>query len=284
MDPLKRLVDNLDGVDAAFHDLYTVQKDGKFKLTAIEMPDDYDIVKTVRTENAATRVTNQTLKAQLAAFGDLKPDEVRTALTDLEATKLELEALGTKDKGKIDAAVEARLKVATAPLQEQIRTLSTERDTLKVANENFAKEGTTRTIHEAMREACVALKCAPTTYTGEDPDALVWAERNAQIVDGKVIDKKSGLPLQQALRSMFDDGLKTHWLGESVGGDSKGNTSKGGPTGVNPWSAKGWNIGKQGEIQAKDPKRAEALARQAGVGVDDPFHPDNGLPEVNVFA
>jgi hypothetical protein len=284
MDPLKRYVDSLDGVDAAFHDMYTVQKDGKFKLTAIEMADDFDIVKTVRAENAAHRTANVALKQQLSAFGDLKPDEVRVALTELEATKTELEAVGTKDKVKIDAAVEARLKVATAPLQEQIKTLSSERDTLKTANEGFAREGTTRTIHEAMREACVALKCAPTTYTGEDPDALVWAERNAQIVDGKVIDKKSGLPLQQALRGMFDDGLKTHWLGESVGGDAKGNNGKGGPSGANPWAAKTWNIGKQGEIQSKDPKRAEALAKAAGVGVDDPYHPDNGIPEVNVFS
>jgi hypothetical protein len=134
MDPLKRIVDSLDGIDAPFHDLYTAQKDGKFKLTGIEMSEDYDIVKTVRAENAAHRTANVALKTQLSSFGDLKPDEVRIALTELEAVKTELEAVGTKDKGKIDAAVEARLKVATAPLQEQIKTLSSERDILKTAS------------------------------------------------------------------------------------------------------------------------------------------------------
>ena len=279
---LKRVIDKLEDVDAAFHDLYE-EKDGKFHFAAVPLTENEQALTQARQDAAKFRTENVSLKASLQAFKDLDPNTVKQALVENESLKAELEALGSKDKQKFEEAVAARVKTERAPLERELQTLKSTNDTLVKENGEHKANGEKRAKHDAMREACVALKVAEPAYAGKWPDALKWAEENAVIgADGKVTDKETGLPLKDALKHMLEEGLQAHWWGTSSGGGGRG-TQKDAPGVVNPWAKNSWNATQQGIIAAKDPSRAEALAKAAGVPVDAPFHPELGMPKHNLF-
>jgi hypothetical protein len=280
---LKRVVDSLDGIDEKYHELYEKGSDGKFALNGIENADDYKIVKTVRDEAAGHRVKVRELTNQLEAFAGLKPDEVRASLAELDSVKAELEASGSSSKEKINAAVEARLKTHSAPLEAKIVELSKVNETLAKENGEHKRAGEIRKIDDEMRSACIENKVSESAYTGKYADALRWAREFAVIgADGKITDKETGLPLSGALRQMLDNGEQTHWWGTSKGGGAHG-SGDGNAGGVNPYAAESWNISAQGKIEAADMKRAEALAKSAGATLGLPYHPKNGMPRMDRF-
>lgn len=277
MDPLKRIVDSLDGIEDAYKLLYTPKGD-KFHLTLIENHEDYSQVKTLREENAGWRVKHRDATSLLANFKDLDPTAVKAALTENEALKAEVLLLGSKDKKVFDDAVALRLKTLEAPLTHKITELTTQNTKLLEENQGFTRSIKTRSIQDEMLSACVALNVEKSAYTGKWPDALRWAEANAEIgEDGKITTKDSGLDLKTALKTMQENGEQLHWFGTSSGGGAKGG-SDGGGAGVNPWGKNTWNVSAQGKIQNVDPARAKALASVAGVDVNAPYHPANGAP------
>ena len=285
MKKLLRKVPSLDAVEEKYRDLYE-QKDDSFVLVGVErIVEDEDIIKNLRTENAQTRVKNRELTETVAKFSGLDPDQTRAALLELESAKAELQVNGNKSREVIDRAVEARLKQATGPLEEKIKTLTTEKETLLAENTKHKKTNETRSIHDEARAAALKMKCSESSYTsgsdGDLPDILAWAERSAVIgADGKITHKTTGLTLEQSLRQIQDQGTRTHWWGTSSGGGAQGagNTVT---SGVNPWMpGAGWNISAQGKIEAEDPKRAEALATAAGTKLGAPYHPKDGMPKL----
>lgn len=289
---LKRKVKTLEGIDAKYHDLYEKKANDKgeeeFHLTMVEgVVEQDDIIKSLRTENASARVKNRELTDSLTSFADLKPEEVKAALLELNAVKEELAASGSKGAEAIKKAVDARLAQVTGPLEAKIKELTTLSTTLKTENEGHVKTNQTRTIHSAMVAACTKLGCAPSSFTpgedGDEPDALSWASRNAVMgADGKVTTKKDGLPLEQALRIIQDGGTRGHWWGTSAGGGASG--GGGGPQSQsNPWSAESWNITEQGKVQNRDSKLAESMAKLGGVPLGAPFHPKNGPPKISTL-
>ena len=59
---------------------------------------------------------------------------------------------------------------------------------------------------------------------------------------------------------------KPHWWGETVGGGAAGSNS--GFSGINnPWTADNWNMTEQGKLYAKNPAKAEQMAKAAGSSV-----------------
>lgn len=282
---LKRLIEKTEW-EALDHesdkDLYE-EKDGKYHFSAIQLTDAEGEVARLRTENGSLRVKNREMTGKLDAFKDLDADAVKQALVENESLKAELAASDGKNKDKFEAAVSARVKTETAPLQRKIDELGITATNLVKENAEHKAAGERRTKHDAMREACVALKVAESAYAGKWPDALRWAEENAVIgTDGKITDKETGLPLKDALKHMQSEGQQAHWWGTSSGGGANG-SGNGGPPVVNPWTEAHWNSTRQTEIFNKDPKRAEALARAAGVAVDAPFHPKLGVPKTNLY-
>jgi hypothetical protein len=283
---LKRVIEKADWESLDHEsdkDLYE-EKDGKYHFAAIELTDSQAEVARLRTESASLRVKNRDLSTKMETFKDLDADAVKQALVENESLKAEIAASGTKDKDKFETAVAARVKTETAPLQRKIDELSGTNTNLVKENEGHKAAGERRTKHDAMREACIKMKVAESAYAGKWPDALRWAEENAIIgTDGKITDKETGLPLDQALKNMQQDGQQQHWWGTSSGGGSHGSNGSGPPV-TNPWHESSWNSTKQGEIYNKDPKKAEALARAAGVSVDAPFHPKLGPPKSNLYG
>lgn len=285
----KRVIEKTEHEALPEHDkeLYD-EKEGKWHFNAVTLTENEQALATARTDAAKYRTQNVALTTQLEAFKGLDPAKVATELTELEALRAEKEAADGKDTKKFDAAVEARVKVVTAPLTTKITELTKTTEVLTKENGEHKSNGEKRQKHDAMREACVALNCDKDVYAGKFPSALKWAEENAvlaQDANGKpiVIDKDTGLPLKDALKHYQTEGQFSTWWGTSGGGGAGGtNPGNGGPV-INPWTAENWNVSKQGTILATDAKRGEALARAAGVAVDAPFHPKIGMPKFNEF-
>lgn len=285
----KRVIEKTDHEALPEHDkeLYD-EKDGKFHFNAVALTENEQALATARNDAASYRTKNVALTAQLESFKGLDPAVVGTQLIELEALRAEKEAGDGKNAAKFDAAVEARVKVATAPIQAQLADAKKVNDTLTKENGEHKSNGEKRTKHDAMREACVALNCDKDVYAGKFPSALKWAEENAVIsadAAGKliVIDKDSGLPLKDALKHYQDEGQFSTWWGSSGGGGAGGTNPANGGNVVNPWTKENWNSTKQNMILSQDPKRGEALAKAAGVPVDAPFHPQLGMPTFNPF-
>lgn len=284
----KRVIEK-DGFDALpEHDkeLYD-EKEGKYHFNALALTENEQALANARNEAANYRTKNVALTQQLEAFKGLDAAKIQTELAELEALRAEKEAGDGKNDKKFEAAVEARVKVATAPLRTELEGLKRTNADLQKANEGFIADGEKRLKHDAMREACVALQCDKDVYAGRFPAALRWAEENAVIQkdsNGKtiIIDKETGLPLKDALKHYQEEGQFSSWWGSSGGGGADGTNPSNAPV-INPWTAENWNISKQGVIYNQDPKRAAALAKAAGVDVDAPFHPKLGPREYKQF-
>lgn len=262
-------------------------KEGKYHFNALQLSDNEKALETARNDAAKYRTQNVALTAQLEAFKGLDATKVAGELEELAALRAEKEAGDGKNDKKFEAAVEARVKVATAPLRTELEGLKRTNSELAKANEGFIADGEKRQKHDAMREACVALGCDKDVYAGKFPAALVWAQENAVIQkdsSGKVVivDKETGLPLKDALKHYQEEGQFSSWWGSSGGGGAGGSGPNSNPV-VNPWTLENWNATKQGQIYNQDPKRAQALAKAAGVEVDAPFHPKGKLPEFRQF-
>lgn len=285
----KRVIEKTDHEALPEHDkeLYD-EKDGKFHFNAVALTENEQALATARNDAAKYRTTNVALTTQLEAFKGLDAATVATELTELAALRAEKEAGDGKNNAKFEAAVEARVKVVTAPLNAQLIDAKKVNEALTKENGEHKANGEKRTKHDAMREACVALGCDKDVYAGKFPSALKWAEENAVIsadAGGKpmVIDKDSGLPLKDALKHYQDEGQFSTWWGASGGGGAGGTNPANGGAVANPWTKENWNATNQNKIMNQDPKRGEALARAAGVPVDAPFHPQLGMPTFNQF-
>jgi hypothetical protein len=285
----KRIIekDAFDALPSHYQELYE-EKDGKFTFTALALTENEQALATARTDAGKYRTANVALTAQLEAFKGLDAAKVSSELAELEALRAEKEAGGTKDGAKFEAAVEARVKVVTAPLQSKITELTKTSETLARENGEHKSNGEKRTKHDAMREACVALNCDKDVYAGKFPTALKWAEENAMVTvdsSGKttITDKETGLPLKEALKHYQDEGMFTSWWGSSSGGGAGGTNPGQTPVGGNPWTKENWNVTNQNKIFAADANKAGMLAKAAGVAVDAPFHPALGMPTFNPF-
>lgn len=99
----------LDGSPAEFHSLYA-EKDGAFNLNPVlakKIADLGNLSKALESE----RKTAGSLKTQLKAYGDRKPEEISAALEELQSLKDKIEAGDVKpsDNAKIEELLAARI-------------------------------------------------------------------------------------------------------------------------------------------------------------------------------
>jgi hypothetical protein len=264
---IKAIVDTLDGVPEQYHDLYT-EKDGKFELTGVEDVLSLTVVKALKTENGARRISEKAAKEALAKWGDRKPEETLLLLDRIP--ELEAAAEGKLDDNKINEIVQKRLGHHTGPLQRKLDEATkaiAERD---AAIDGFTKKERTRTIHDAVREAVAKA-------TGFQPnaleDALMYADRHFEINEDGKVTTKDGVGVTPGIDPVVwlseMQGKKAHWWGQTQGSGSNGSV-KGTLGGANPFSKDGWNMTEQGKILKASPSRAEQLARSAGTTVGGP--------------
>lgn len=260
---LKIVEENLDLVDAAFHSLYTEQE-GKFVLTGVDgMKTDADISRM----NAAIlkeRTATAEAKAKYAAFNGQDPIEILAQLDRIP--ELEALASGKVDDTKIESIVETRLKAKLNPLERLLEAEKAKSANLENINKMFVEKEKTVSIHSAVRKAAAAAN----VRTEAIDDAITLAERYFELSDdGAVIAKDVPGVTQGIDPAMWLSDLQTkkpHWWGETVGGGAAGSNS--GFSGINnPWTADNWNMTEQGKLYAKNPAKAEQMAKAAGSSV-----------------
>ena len=149
---IKAVVETLEGVDEAYHSLYT-ERDGKFEITGVEgmktAADTDRLSKALKSE----RDVSAGHKAKLAAFGDHTPDTIEDLQSRFDDAELRLEAAGGDkgpDKEALDKLVETRAGVRIKPLERQFAKLQKEFDTVTGERNALAKERSRNTVVSAV--------------------------------------------------------------------------------------------------------------------------------------
>jgi len=259
---LKAVVDNLEGVDEKYHDLYT-EKDGQFVMQPIEGMKPLTEFNTVYQALAKERTDHKSTKTTLQAFAGLDPEEVRSKLDKLP--ELEIAASGKMDEDKIEKVVASRINTQLAPVaRERDKLLKELAERDNVIN-GYQAEKTQRVISDTVTKAARSLKVLDTAQE----DAVLLAERLFTVADdGSVVTKDGvgttpGITPAEWLADQRE--RRPHWWGASIGGGA--GAGKGAAGGPNPFSADGWNMTEQGQLVRTDRAKAERLAKMAGTTV-----------------
>lgn len=265
---LKHTVDNLDGLDEAFHPLYT-EKDGKFVLTGVEGVKTQADVDAVRRSLEKERADHKATKEKFRPF-EAHADDHEAVLSKLDRfDELEAASKGKIDDGKINEMVETRLKAKTAPLEREVKKLKDDNATLLTENGELKAADKRRIVRDNIREAGLKTKMRESAIE----DAMLLGERVLDIDEtGKVVTRDGvgvtpGVDAEVWLTEMQPK--RTHWWPESVGGGGKG-SGGGGGGGTNPFTAEGWNTTDQGRLFRENPQKAEQLAKSAGTTIGGP--------------
>lgn len=262
---LKAVIDSLDGLDDAFHGLYT-EKDGKFLLTGVEGIKTQADVDRVNRALVAEKAAHKATKDKLAPLASYLDDVDATVAKLDKYDELEQAAAGKIDEKAIEGIVATRLKSQMTPLERRAAAAEAERDALKAANGELTAKEKRRIIHDAVRTAAVKSKMLDTAMD----DALMLAERVMEVdEDGNVLTKdKAGVTPGIDVTTWLTEvqPKRPHWWPASQGGGAKGSGGGGGFSN-NPWTAEHWNMTEQGRILNENPTRAENMAKSAGTTI-----------------
>lgn len=266
MAALKYEVDKLDGVDAAFHSLYT-QSGEKFILTGVEGVKPQGEFDKVYGGLTKERNDHKESKAKLQAWSALGTAEEVQAKLDRIA-ELETAAGGNLDEAAIEKLVSGRLVTKTAPLERTIAKLTADLAERDGVIGQYKTKDTTRAIHDNLR---TALSKHEGFQQSAFDDAAMLAERMFTVdEDGRVVTKEGvgvtpGVDATVWLTEMQTK--RPHWWGPSQGGGAGGNRGTTGVPGSNPFSKDGWNMTEQSKLVQSNRARAEQMARSAGTTI-----------------
>lgn len=264
---LKAKVDSLDEVEAEYHGLY--EKKGEhyvlLPIEGLKSTEEFDVV---HRGLAKERNEHKATKATLKAFDGITPKDV----ADLREQVASLEAALTDgtDPKKAEAVIAQKVRAATGPLERQIADLTTAKGELEGVVTGYKQRETQGLVRDAIGTAARTAKVRDSAVD----DVVALGAAIFEVNDeGKVVTKDGvGVVPGMDATSWLTDARpkKPHWWPDSAGGGAGGGA--GGTGGVNPWSAAGWNMTKQGEIARQNMGQAERLAAAAGsrVGAIEP--------------
>lgn len=261
---LKTFYQNLNDVPENYRDLFTETSDG-VRLTGVEGMKTEEDVSKVQEALRKEREDHKASKAKLSKLGDLDPDDVLAKLDRFD--ELEAAAKGKVDDDKIEEIVERRLKTKTAPLERRINELTTERDELSGRVGELGGELTKRDRSGSVRQVAQEMNILSTAIPDLELAAEFMLERTE---DGQFVVKDGapgltpGLDVKGFLQEM--QRARPHWWPQSEGGGAKGGGPGTNPS-DNPFSAKNWNLTKQGQVYRQDPQEAQRLAKLAGTTI-----------------
>lgn len=252
---LQLTYDSQDAIPEAHRELFT-ETDGKFLLTGVEgmkSQGDIDrIMESLRKEKNDHQITKDKFKP----FSEWDHADVQSKLD--KYPELEAAAAGGADEEKIAAIAEGRITQATAPLQRNIESLTTERDQWQTRAEAAETTLVTRDRNDGVRTAALEMKVHSTALPDIEMAAGMFFEQKE---DGSFMTKNDipgvtpGLDFKAWLKEMQTS--RPHWWPESEGGGAGGGA--GNQFSENPWSLNNWNLTKQGQILRE--KGAEVAAR-----------------------
>lgn len=276
MAKIKIVYDKQDDVPEAHRELYE-EKEGKWHLTGVEglkTPADVAALqKVVDTERKRTKEA----EAKLAKFVDVDLDKYQAAVDEVDELKARIEALGKGgqlDEAKLDTIVQGRVKRALAPVERDRDALKAK---LATAEGKVLELGGTITrgkLETVLRKAAADIK-------------VVSSAMEDVVLVGSTIfelDEQTGNPMTRELPGVTpglspaewlrdQQSVRSHWWPLSQGGGARGINGASFSTGVNPWSAEGWNVTEQGRFMTQHgAERAGQAAKMAGttIGGDKP--------------
>jgi hypothetical protein len=266
--PIKAVVDTLDDVPAAFHELYT-ERNGKFELTGVEgfkTQADIDRVQSALTKE---RNDHKAVKDKFAPFAELgDPAAVLTKLDRI--AELELAAAGKLDETKLEEIITTRMKSKTAPLERELATHKTKVAELEGVVTGYKQKEVQGKISDSVRAA--AKKAG--MVDGAVEDAILLGERILTLDEsGQVVTKDNVGVTPGVVPEVWLTDLKqsrAHWWGPTQGGGAGGGRGAGGFGGANPFSKDGWNMTEQGKLIKENHAKAVQMATAAGTKIGGP--------------
>lgn len=262
--------DTLDDVPEAFRPLFDTDDEGKATFAGVNGMKTQQDVSAVQEALRKEKNDHRTVKEQMAAWKALgdNPQEIEEKLARME--ELELASEGKLDEDKIKEIAEARAKQQTGPLNNQIKSLTTERDTLAGEVEQLKASIERRDLYDAIGNVAVEMKAVPTAL----PDIKIISERYFErddsgnfITKADMPDVTPGLDVKGFFKEMQRQ--RPHWFPATEGGGSKGGGFAG-DSSDNPWSSKGWSLTGQGQFVKEHGVEMATKAAKAA-GFDSPF-------------
>ena len=259
---LKAIVENLDGIDEKYHDLYE-ERDGKFQLKPIEGFKTEADVQRVQISLQKERNDHKATKAKFAVFDGMDLTEVTSKLDRFD--ELEEIAKGKVDDKQIEEIVERRLRSKVAPIERELNQTKTQLQEANGQIEAFKGKDRSRTINDQIREAALKAKILPEALD----DALLLAERIFELdEDGNVVTKEGKSFTEGVGPAVWITEVQSkrpHWWPASAGSNAGG--SRGTGSGANPWSNKAWNVTQQAQLYKENPTKAAQMAKAAGTSI-----------------
>lgn len=158
---------SLEGVDKAYHPLYT-ERDGKWLLTGVKGYTPEDREKTAgalkrERENASTYANEaKALRPWKTLFGDKKPEDIQAQLERIE--ELELAAKGKLDESELEKRVAARLDAAKRPFQRQLDEASQKLTAAEQRIQAYERAEERAAIRAEIQRAASASGALPDAY------------------------------------------------------------------------------------------------------------------------
>ena len=264
MDPIEITYDSMDSVPEPFRPLYS-EKDGKAVLTGVSgmktIQDVNNVQEALRKERNDHSQAREALKGWKTLGED--PQEILSKLDRM--AELEAAATGKIDESKIQQMVESRLGQKTAPLERQLREITTNFETVTQERDALRQSIERRDMTDAVRSIATEMKVIPTAIADVELVASMFLERDDSgefIVKADAKGVTPGADVKTFMKEM--QRLRPHWWPNSQGGGAGGGS--GGLGGSdNPWSASGWNMTRQGQIvREHGMARAQEMAKAAG--------------------
>ena len=270
MDPLELEYDNIDAVPEKFRDFYSATDDGKaiFNVGAINgmktQSDVNNVQEALRKERNDHKAAVEALKPW-ATLG--KVDEVQASLARIP--ELEAAAAGKLDDEQINVMVEGRLKQRTAPLTNQITSLTTERDEAVTEVQQLKGQILARDRNDAVGAVAAKMKVLPEAMSDVKLIVGQYLERdetsNTFIVKADAQGVTPGASVEQLMKEMQK--ARPYWWPPSEGGGGRGGGSVIGGQ-ANPWHKDHWNMTEQGKIVREHGGAiADQMAKAAGTTV-----------------
>lgn len=256
-------------------DLYEEAEDGGFRLVPIKGLKSEDDVNRLKTALDKERGDHRSVKNRWKALADREPDEILSALDEVEELRAQLEAAGGEpDQAKIEEMVEKRLARLMSPKDREISRLTAELEETTGVATNLRGELNNLAIGTAVNS--LALKsCNPDAIEDVKMAAKFMLERNDE---GEIVTKDGlgdiapGMPVDMWLEDMLTK--RPLWNKPSGGGGSgRGGGATGGVT-RNPFTHNGWDTAAQQKIvREQGIEKWTEMAVAAGVDPKRPQRP-----------
>lgn len=274
---LKSIYDKKDDIPEQYRDLYS-ERDGKWELTGISGTHTQATIDRLEGALARAKGERDDVKKELSQRGDATPGRVTELTDEIEELKTKLEISGKTPEdfeAKLSELAERRALSKVAPVQRELDAAKEKIGDLEGTANDLRATVNNRDIDDVLRSAARELKVVPTAVDDILMHRGVFEKDDTGTIVGRDgVGITPGISPKQWLTDMQK--VRGHWWALSEGGGATGG-GRNGSIGDNPWSAKDWNLTKQGEyVREHGADKAREMAKLAGSEFGSTAPPKSG--------